>query len=432
VSELVSRLVWDRPWALAAILVPLVVLWLARFRPRLLARASGAQSLWAELARAEDNQRRAGARIPPALWWTAAGMVVGAAALAGPRLAPAQGVQSLRIVVDRSPSMYLPLAGTTRLEHALARTLALVDGDDPGWSARERVWISADEPLARAPRPPDAWLRAPRIPQAEPYFAAEDRAGTVWLTDQAPNPPPAHAGYVASGGPAVVGPVDTRGTTRIDWDGVSLVEVVSGAPPRHVVIAGALPELVQQALRAWCAARELECSSASVPDPALVVRTQSDDGSARELPVARDGWSARAHVRGAARTRDEDGALEVWLEGDAGPERVPLVTCAPGRIELARMELELPSGDPALFPVSWAALFDRVLLPASGAVALSERRAAGTGSARAPTRDAGRENGADPVPLVSALVLASAVCVAIALGLVLGSALPRTGRAASQ
>src|SRR5207247_10880202 len=60
----------------------------------------------------------------------------------------------------------------------------------------------------------------------------------------------------------------------------------------------------------------------------------------------------------------------------SGEER-PVVRVARGRIQVALRELSEPSGDPALFALSWARMLDRTARHPAGVVALAERQAAG-------------------------------------------------------
>src|SRR6185436_10342875 len=97
-----------RPLALLALALPLLILVLARWLAHPLPLATGTLAIWLRTgARDARRSERVRARIPPAVWVLAFGLLCGALALAGPRLRVRREPALWRIVVDRSPSMYL-------------------------------------------------------------------------------------------------------------------------------------------------------------------------------------------------------------------------------------------------------------------------------------------------------------------------------------
>lgn len=374
-----------RPPGLLALVLPLIVLLASRVLVRPVAVATGTLDLWARVARAlPPTARRSRAPIPLAVWVLVLGLALGAIALAGPRLPEPLGRRSLRVIVDRSPSMELPLGSGTRRDRA---------------TAVAREWIERNEPGARV-----EW-----IDRSEPFGAAEDLWDAVWVTDRAPSPAPERAGYFASGGPAVPGPIAVDGSTRYDWDGERIIEVKDGAPARRVEVQGELPAPLARVLGAWAAARGVDVG-AGAERPALVVSGPvPSTPPLREIDVGRDGWTSRGFAADPF-----EPAGDAWL-ADAGGR--PLVTTAPGRVECALAAMDDPRGDPAAFAVSWAELFDRVLLPPDGVVELSERGSAGAEAVRPPRRGTEEEVTTRPGAWDAWLAAASLACVLLALGL---------------
>jgi hypothetical protein len=132
--------------------------------------------------------------------------------------------------------------------------------------------------------------------------------------------------------------------------------------------------------------------------------------------VGRDGWRARAAFPAFGAPAPRDGLpWEPWLSAPGG---AVLVRAAPGRVEVALDELVLEPGDPALFAVSWAELFDRALLPHPGVVALADRAAAGPPSQRAPLLPAAPAgSGLARAALDAWLAGLCALCALLAAGL---------------
>ena len=313
---------WTRPLGFLALLLPVALLVASRSLDRPAAMATGTLDIWRRvLAARPPPARGARRRIPPAIWLLAAALALGALALAGPRR-PVESRRALRVLVDARPSTALALGAGTRRERAVEAA---------------RRWIGDHLPAGTEV----AWLE-----RADGFGPEDDRSDALWVTDRAPEPPPERAGFVASGGDAVPGPIAVDGTTRYDWDGERIVAVPDGAPRRRVAVEGSPPGPIAGVLAAWAGARGFEIGSEPGGAPvALAVRTAAAPPE-RELAVGRDGWEARAKVGGSLP------ALPAWLADGAGRA---LVVSEPGRVESAIVALDDPRGDPAAFAVSWAA-----------------------------------------------------------------------------
>lgn len=390
------------PPGLLLLAIP-AALWIAVRRRRAPRReATGTLELW-RLAdgAAASRGARARRRRPPGLALLCASLVCGALALAGPRRGAATPAVR-RLLLDRSPSMYLPWNGgdARRIDRALdAARASLRDGAGAGDEVRWVAWDGEAFVERSGAQPPAAWLRAPTAPLPPPPWERADRAGWTWITDAAPAVGRRRAGLCASGGAAVGGPVAYHDGVRTVWDAGGL-HGEPAAEARTLFAAAEVPRPVRELARAWAAARGV----GSTEDPSaasLRLRGSAAPPAAGGVVGAeRDGWSAGgpAGALGAV-THDAQRAegSETWL---AAPDGRALVVWRPGSIEVAwRDPLEV-AGDPAAFAVSWSALFDAALPPPAGIVAWAERQDAGAplsapGTARASASPAG--SGADGV-----------------------------------
>jgi hypothetical protein len=352
-----------RPAALVALLLPVAVLLASRIHDRPEEAATGTLALWERIASrypiSAGSRRR---RIPPAVWMLALGLALGSLALAGPRRPVAVEARSFRALVDASPSMGLPLESGTRRDRAIAAA---------------KRWLEEAQPGAKV-----EW-----IDRSPPFGAEDDEPDVLWVTDRAPSPAPKRAGFFASGGPAVPGPIAVEGTTRYDWDGTRIVAVSNGAPPRRAEVRGGIPPTIARVVEAWAGARGVKLASKGADRPVLVVRGADPDSreALAAFEAGRDGWTAKGTAIGAAPSADADGPLETWL-ADAGGRA--LVTTGAGRVHCPWISLDEPRGDRAAFAVSWAALLDRASLDPIGVVELLERADAGAALSRPPSLDA--------------------------------------------
>ena len=385
---------WGRPAGVWALLLPFVVLLFARFRARPEARATGALSVWREIAPVEAPRARGvRPRIPLAVWLCAAGLAAGALALAGPRLGAPPLPRGFVVVVDQSPSMFLPrdAGGERRLDAARERALAWLDA---AGRARDRVrWIGSAGVEAElafgTPPPPELW-EAPAWEAPEPTWSRFDLPGAVFVTDRVPAVLPSRAGLAAAGGEAVPGPIGVAGADRVDWDGARLVRVPGAAPVRGARAAPDLPEVVATMLAVWAGERGLE-DAADAP-LALAVVPAPGPPPRVDVRVERAGWalSGSAPATGLAPPPGPPAAT-TWLSGrDAAGASVPLVAWRPGTVFVALAAASEPEGDPAAFALAWSELFDRAALPAPGTVPFGERQAAGPSTWREPAEAAPR------------------------------------------
>jgi len=407
-----AELEWLRPWGFVALALPLFVLYITRRPGRPLTVPVGSFEIWRSLGQPKRAQgARRQRRIPLDRWLLIIGLTLGAFALAGPEKARAEEESQLHVLVDRSPSMYLPHAsGGTRLEQALERADEFLDGDVL-WLAPSRSGLERS-----AGRFPGAWLLPPTVARPDLDTSAFDLAGHLWLTDRTPEVLPRRAGLVASGGAAVHGPVASVGSTRFDWDGGELREIAGGVQAPYIVLDGAWPQLVRQFVtEVWAPERGARVAASARPGCALELRAVTSAGDA-EFAAARDGWSAgvRASVDGAPLHADGR-ALEEWLGANDGRGRVVLLSAGPGLIVSALTDFAEPSGDPAAFAVSWSRLLDEHLLPADGVIALAERVAAGDEHISAPQEVPPTRPG-EPAGISAWLAGAAALFAALSFG----------------
>jgi hypothetical protein len=270
-----------------------------------------------------------------------------------------------------------------------------------------RDWLERQPPGADA-----EWIERSR-----PFGPEDDEPDALWVTDRAPTPPPRRAGFFASGGPAVPGPIAVDGSTRFDWDGKRIVEVAGGAPKRRVEVHGELPAPIARFLDAWAGARGAVVAAQGDDRPVLVLdgAPPGSGGTPATFEAGRDGWTAQGAALGAAPNSDAEGPLATWLADASGRA---LVTTGAGRVHCPWSSMEEPRGDEAAFAVSWAELFDRAALPPPGVIELGERAAAGEESSASPSAARGSKSSAVDAPPIDAWIAAAALlCTLVALAL---------------
>ena len=366
-------LVLERPAGLALLALPLL-LWLflrRREEPRL--EATGLLTLWRELAAGDVRAAEGGARrLTPRAWWLVTALLLGALAVSGPRPERPPRLESYELVVDRSPSMYLPLAaagGRRRYDAALEAALTWLD--DQGVADEARRWTSAGADAVRGARPPAAWSEPPAFPAPELEPAGFSAA--TFLTDRRQD----HAGgQFVSGGAAIAGPIGEAAGRAIVWDGAALVEG-EALPPRRVAINPRLAPRLRRLVEFWCAERGHTPVSPGGGPPSLSLRTP--EGEARAVEAEGVDWSLVGRSVGLAE------GPGVWLVDLGGAPLVRAV--APGVLEVGLLEITRLGGDPASFAVAWGELLDASLPPRAGAVSLAERADAG-GPSRVEPRPA--------------------------------------------
>ncbi len=381
---------WQRPWLALLLAVPVLIWLLAARRDRSTLVWTGTLALWSE-AEPTTARSRAARHPPRAVRFLVAALAAAVLALAGPKRATEAGASVWTVVVDRSPSMYLPwngAAGEVRIARALARARDVLDSGTE--RAGSVIWISevdGVEERSSSAAVPAEWLAQPAVPQSEPPWSRYDASGVLWVTDRAPELAPRAAGWVACGGHAVPGFVAARGADRVEWDGAQLVERANAGARPIVVVSPRAAGPLDRVVRAWAEARGCDVVDRPTAGRVLEIAVEGGEGAARgggsglALRVERDGWSWEI---GADQMLASSG--EVWLR-DSNSGR-PSVAWQPGRVVLAsgfdaRSE---PQGDPADFALSWAELFDRASVPPAGVVSLAERLSAGEPSERRPRR----------------------------------------------
>tara|TARA_R110002072_G_scaffold166989_14_gene320485 strand:- start:1204 stop:2352 length:1149 start_codon:yes stop_codon:yes gene_type:complete len=377
-------MLFDQPWALAGLLGALLVLWLGRRLGRPSTQYTGAFALW----RTEDRTTAEGAhknRIPPARWALAAALALASVSMARPHATDGVPRPTLRLCIDGSPSMHLPMPdGRSRLEAALERAQREL-GDLAGGLEHQ-----IDPTLGEMP----------------------DEPGVLWITDRCPDPMPVHAGVSASGGSAVPGPIAAGSGERILWtgrhEGVTTLSE-DWVEDRSLQLASDLPACVVALARLWAQERGLTLEDRG--GPRLVVRRAPADGAPFGTQVRGEGWNLKATVVGHATGRSCSSAL--------GPDgERTLVGVAPGVLEVAFDAPGNPDGDPAAFALTWAGWLDEALPLPMGVVPLGERRSAGESCWHAPrdARAVQTSRGARFEPwLAAAAALAAALALALSM-----------------
>jgi len=430
-GDLAAGIEWTRPAGLAALVLPLAVLLLSLRRARPAAVAVGTLALWravrAVRPRSGARRRR---RIPLERVLMVLALALGALALAGPRRPRAAAPLVWRVLLDRSPSLFLehtdaagrPSGGGSRLDVALARLRAAAAAE----GARVELWLEEQGAWrALGADPPQG---APRPALPEPRWRVHDQPGAVWLTDREPEPAPRFAGVIASGGGPVFGPVSSSPATLEVWDGERIRAAARSDEPR-VALADDVPEELASFVRAWAQERGYavearpaarEPGAAGAPgdaDVELVVRGVAPEASDVHGVSARGaGWSLGGEAAAVPLAGGSEVALEPWLRADAGAAgSLTVVASGPGVVVQGFRTLDPPGGDPAAFAVAWAALLDGALLPARGVVALDERLPAGPSVWRPPAR---AELAAAPPERLPAWLAMAAAALALAGGCV--------------
>jgi hypothetical protein len=384
----------ERPWGALALLAPLALLALWSLPREPAQHWLGSFALWEHSAPAQGSARRR-RRVPLWLALAVLGLALGALALSGPRRLRARELEPLRVLLDRSPSMHLPLdpraEHPTRLEAALAQLR-----ERPELGTRAWIWALADGQERRdagAREPPAEWLEVPRAPQPELELLAHDAPELVLVTDRAPHAPHARAGWSASGGALVPGSIGAEVETGVAhellWDGTR-VERGAAREPALALLRGEepVPAAIEQLLRAWSQARGVQLERAPSPSAAqleracLSVHAASGEATSAELDARFEREGAAARVRLLNAPPEPHAGRDAWLR-DAVGARV-LLERAPGELWLHFDRCEFEPGDPARAAVAFARLFDETALPRRGAVSIEERSAAGAAAWRAP------------------------------------------------
>lgn len=380
-----------RPLGSLAFILPLLLVLLGLLPQRPRQQVTGTLGLWRLLEDGASGGARS-RRLPLSRWLLALALCLGAAALAGPRQRRGEAAEAWTIVMDRSPSMYLPDAagGVSRMARALERVDQWLAGRSslpdlewvaPGPGGLERV-VSA--------RPPEGWLSPPpaglQLPELD--LPRWDLPGVIVITDVAPGWGPSGrpsgtprggsrtgggGGIIATGAQPVAGPVADGADGQLFFDGEGLA--LQPSVKRGVQVIG-LPRVLQDLVGAWAGERGLEVLRQGGPSRVLLVSSapaDSSDGQLLELEAVAAGWSIRGTGDDLRRHTPLEGGVP-WLLDAEG--RV-LVEHAPGVVRVGLVELEEPLGDPLSFVLSWSELLDGAVLPSGRVVPLAERRRSG-------------------------------------------------------
>lgn len=388
--ELSSSGAWEptRPWAAVLLLLPLFLLLFSLRRVEQRTVLLGTARFFSGLS--EGGGRSSSRRLTTSRVLAALALLAATGAAMGP--APRRSADpeiSWLVVVDRSPSMYLEAAagsGRSRLDAALVAARALLEGAGVPSSRVRYVDGSTAGATVGATRaveaaPPAALLDRPTRALPEPSWGAFDREGVLWVTDRAPSDPPSEAGWVASGGEAVPGPVGWGPEGALLWDGPGTEPRSEPALRPRAWIGGPLDPVLGSFVAAWAAERGVMLVEDREEGTELVV--EGAGPVTRRVPDrtgGRDGWEVSFAVDGSA---SGVGGQPWWsAEGD-GPPRV-LVTRAPGRVSVAPLRLGGAPSPADAFAVSMAALLDGALDPPRWLAPLAERESAGSRAQRAP------------------------------------------------
>ena len=315
---------FDRPWALASLLVPLLVTILALQARRAPRASTGTLELWKQVPPEAARAPVRRSSPPWALLLLVAALCAGSLALAGAR-APAQSSPRWIVLLDRSPSMYASCGGASVLERALESLDAQLVG------AREfrcvaGQFVSAPEPLV-----PQSWLARPAGDWDEPEWERLDTPGSVWVTDS-PSKSPLHASVLR------VGCGQSAGLELAARKGLFVDARLEGTAFGQLALS-------------WSEARGV--ARLPAPQEALLSIVVAGDGPSRSVRCAGRGWSLEGAARAFSPVFDEP--VEVWLacEGES------VVRARPGRIEVAWDGAPKLAGDDLEFALEISRRLDR-------------------------------------------------------------------------
>ena len=315
---------FDRPWALASLLVPLVVTLLALQARRAPRASTGTLDVWRQVP---PDAARAPARRASPPWSVlllVAALCAACLALAGAR-APSTIAPRWTVLIDRSPSMYVRSDGLTALERGLRMLEPLLDGP------RDYRCASGEFVSAPLDRIPPEWLERPAGDWDEPAWERLDEPGLVWVTD-APGASRSAASL------ALVGSAEDSNTPASGRSGLYVDPALAGTPLGELALA-------------WGTGRSIELAGS--PSSALLSIVSAGTGPTRELACVGAGW----RLAGAARTLEpilhEPSAT--WLECDG----VSVVRALPGRVEVAWDGAVLLEGDDVEFALEFSRRFDQ-------------------------------------------------------------------------
>lgn len=390
---------FQRPSALAALVLP-IALWLLARRPRPpIAAATGTLAIWHEVLEqmtARPTTRKRG--LPLGLLFLLLALTLGSLALAGP-VQRAESAAPWRVVLDTRPQMFLPWSLTAdrtsdqrRIDVALESAAQWIDG--------ETLWMRFDGEEweeSRGSDPPADWLIAANLVMDELPWSEVDRADCLWITDRIPKP--SAASFSASGGSAVDGWVGRRNGHRLFARGSELFESAEVDRAR-LFVADAVPRELRALTEAWSRERDVDLVGVEDAADLRLSVTQRGDG---ESSVFGTDWTLRgatcAEPTGRVIWRDEVGAT--------------VLAGTPGELRLALRDPVEWGGDRRRFGLAWIEILESHVRSPAGAVSLTGRRDAGpAGLGLGPEAPLAASR---PARLVSWMIAAAALAAALGL-----------------
>ncbi|MEO6708831.1 MAG: hypothetical protein ABI054_00260, partial [Planctomycetota bacterium] len=261
-----------RPEALWLLLLIPLLGWLARSSEPGLPQWTGALEFW---RRSLEPHAPLGAQrrrsLPASVVAALLAVMLAILALADLRSIPAVAEPlHWRLVLDRSPSMFLPasdgLQDTPRIRRAVELSLELCERSGVEPQAREWLTFAFDgEHLSRGARPPEAWLDRGWGPGAEIPWQSLDRPEHVWISDCEPRFAASKAGIVQSGAAIVPGAVADLGARCLVWDGKQMAEQPWPSAREGISLDARLPRDIADLATLWAQARELKRVEADQP-----------------------------------------------------------------------------------------------------------------------------------------------------------------------
>jgi len=315
---------FDRPWALASLLAPLLVTILALQARRAPRASTGTLELWKQVPPEAARAPVRRSSPPWSLLLVVAALCAGSLALAGAR-APAESSPRWTVLLDRSPSMYASCGEGIVLERALESLDAQLVGAREFRCAAGQ-FVSAPESIV-----PRHWLARPAGDWNEPEWERLDTPGSVWVTDSL-SKSPLQASVLR------IGCGDGAGLELAARQGLFVDARLDG-------------NVFGQLALSWSEARGVVRVPA--PQAALLSIVVAGEGPLRSVRCAGRGWT----LEGAARTLSPvlDEPVEVWLacEGES------VVRARPGWIEVAWDGAPKLAGDDLEFALEFSRRLDR-------------------------------------------------------------------------
>ncbi len=405
-----------------ALVVP-ILWWRARAGDRAAPQWTGSISIWRNIVPAPGSAVEKTRRATPwPLVLALLGLTSGIFALAEPqRSPPRERAPSWNLILDRSPSMFLPVAQdaprTLRIQRAVDLAVDLCESAGVAADAREWTTFAFDGVHAsRAARPPAEWLTREWGPGAPTPWERLDDPARVWLVDGGAALSPVRAGLVQTGAAPIPGAIADLGASCLFWDGEQFREQAWDPPRAGVFLAEDLPLDIGTLARLWAQERQLVLAQAGQPACLRIERAPALSGAPTSAgKLFGVGWSADAQAVAPQPAPGE----RPWAEFESSAARFPAVSWRPGVVRVALAALSAEQADAAAFAVAWAELFDQARLPDPEIVSMLERALAAPPSVHAPPAHAG--SAARPAALSAAPWLASLACALVLAALVLAS-----------